>query len=225
MPTVLVTGANRGIGLEFARQYAAEGWSVIACCRSPLKAEALAGLGGDIDILPLDVTDEAQIRNLATALKGRPIDLLINNAGLYGNQERFGTTDTANWQNLFQVNCIAPVHLIERLLSNLSAGKQAKAISISTGMASIGDGPAGGSYAYRTSKAALNMAMANAAADLRSKLILAVLSPGWVQTDMGGTHAPVKVADSVAGMRRVIAGLTAAESGGFFNYDGRSLPW
>jgi len=223
--TVLVTGANRGIGLEFARQYAADGWTVIACCRKPQLADALRGLVGEVDVLPLDLQEETQIRSLATTLKGRSIDLLINNAGLYGNQEHFGTTDTANWLNLFQVNCIAPLHLIERLLPNLTAAKQPKAISISTGMASIGDGPAGGSYAYRTSKTALNMAMANAAADLRGKLILAVLSPGWVQTDMGGAHAPVKVQDSVAGMRKVIAGLAATDSGKFFNYDGRVLPW
>lgn len=225
MPTVLVTGANRGIGLEFARQYAADGWQVIACCREPSTATDLRSLAGPIEIEQLDVADDAAIDRLAAKLAGRGIDLLINNAGIYGQGDDLDTTKTAEWLTLFHVNCIGPLHILRALLPNLAAGIQRKVVSISTGMASIGDGPGGGSYAYRTSKAALNMAMANAATDLRGKLIIAVLSPGWVQTDMGGAQASLKVRDSVIGLRRVIGGLKPADTGGYFKYDGSALPW
>src|SRR6185369_4436776 len=187
--TVLITGANRGIGLEFARQYAAEGWSVIACCRQPEAADALHQLGVAVEAQRLDVTQDDDIRALAERLAGRPIDVLINNAGIFPQREAFGETDTATWLHTLHSNCIGPVHVLKALLPNLQAGKQRKTIAITSGLGSIGSQLAGGNYAYRTSKAALNMAMANAAAELRGQLIVAVVSPGWVQTDMGGEHA------------------------------------
>ncbi len=225
MPTILITGTNRGIGLELTRQYAAEGWHVIACCRNPDAAAELQKIDGNVERHALDVTDDAAIKRLAHDLAGRPIDILLNNAGAIGERENFGQTGTADWLRLFHINCIAPFHMLEAFQAHLAAGMQKKAVSISTRMASMGDNPSGGSYGYRTSKAALNMAMVTAAADLRGRLILAVIHPGWVQTDMGGTSAPVKVRDSVAGIRRVIAGLKPADSGHFFNYDGSSIPW
>lgn len=225
MPTVLITGANRGIGLELVRQYAADGWQVIACCREPDHAVELRGIAGTVDVQRLDVTDDGQIAHLAEALTGRPIDVLINNAGIFPEREAFGATDTQSWLRVFHVNCIAPFHVLEALLPNLTSGTQRKAISITSGLGSIGNNPTGGNYSYRTSKVALNMAMANAAAELRGKLIIAVLSPGWVQTDMGGGGAPVKVRDSVAGLRRIIGGLKPADTGTFVNYDGSTLPW
>ncbi len=225
MPTVLITGANRGIGLELVRQYAGDGWQVIACCREPDQATELRSLVGKIDIQPLDVTNEAQLQQLALSLTGRPIDVLVNNAGIFPEREALGATDTQTWLQVFHVNCIAPIHILEALLPNLASGTQRKVISISSGLGSIGSDPTGGNYAYRTSKAALNMAMANAAAEMRGKLIIAVLSPGWVQTDMGGGNAPVKVSDSTAGLRRIIGGLKPADTGTFFNYDGSTLPW
>lgn len=225
MPTILITGANRGIGLELVRQYAAEGWEVLACCRNPESAAALKQIGGAVDIYKLDVTQDADIRRLAGQLAGEPIDVLLNNAGATDKNDAFGATNTETWLRLFHLNCIAPLHLLEALLDNLAAGTQKKAVSISTRMASIGDGPNGNYYAYRSSKAALNMAMVNAAADLHGRIIVAVLHPGWVQTDMGGKQAPLPPRESVAGIRRVIAGLKPADSGRFFNYDGSSIPW
>jgi NAD(P)-dependent dehydrogenase (short-subunit alcohol dehydrogenase family) len=225
MPTVLITGANRGIGLELARQYVSDGWQVIGCCRVPEDASALRELGGKVELQKLDVADDGQIRDLAATLGGRPIDVLINNAGIFPARENLGATDTETWLHVLQVNCIAPIHLLEALLPNLTSSAQRKVISITSGLGSIGSGPTGGNYAYRTAKAALNMAMANAAAELRGKLIVVVISPGWVQTDMGGGNAPVKVSDSAAGLRRVIGGLKPADTGSFFNYDGSTIPW
>lgn len=225
MPSILITGTNRGIGLELTRQYAAEGWRVIACCRHPDTATELQKIAGTVERLALDVTDDAAIKRLARDLAGRPVDVLLNNAGAIGDRETFGQTDTDGWLRLFHINCIAPLHMLEAFQDHLAAGEQKKAVSISTRMASMGDNPSGGNYGYRTSKAALNMAMVTAAADLRGRLTLAVIHPGWVQTDMGGPAAPVKVEDSAAGIRRIIARLTPAESGRFFNYDGSTIPW
>ena len=225
MPTILITGTNRGIGLELVRQYAADGWHVIACCRNPDAATELKQVQGTIDIHALDVTDDADIKRLAGQLAGKPIDVLLNNAGITVKDDAFGSTNTEAWLRLFHVNCIAPLHLVEALLDNLSAGAQKKAISITSRMGSMGENPEGNYYAYRSSKAALNMAMVNAAADLRGRLVLAMIHPGWVQTDMGGKQAPLQPRESVAGIRRVIAGLKPVDSGKFFNYDGSSIPW
>lgn len=223
--TVLITGANRGIGLEFARQYAAAGWSVIACCRQPEAANELHQLGAAVELQRLDVTDDDEIRGLAARLAGRAIDVLINNAGVFPQREALGETATESWLGVLHSNCIGPVHVLEALLPNLHAGQHRKTIAITSGLGSIGGGLGGGNYAYRTSKAALNMAMANAAAELRGRLIVAVISPGWVQTDMGGNQAPLPVQESVHGIRRVIDGLKPADSGSLFNYDGNLLPW
>ncbi|MDY0885859.1 SDR family oxidoreductase [Dongia soli] len=225
MPTILITGTNRGIGLELVRQYAADGWQVIACCRNPDTASELKQVQGIVDIHALDVTSDADITRLAGELAGKPIDVLLNNAGITAKNDSFGSTDTETWLRVFHVNCIAPLHLVEALVDNLAAGTQKKAISISTRMGSMGESPSGSYYAYRSSKAALNMAMVNAAADLRGRLILAMIHPGWVQTDMGGTQAPLRPQESVAGIRRVIAGLKPVDSGQFFNHDGSSIPW
>src|SRR5262245_16944926 len=224
--TVLITGSNRGIGLELARQYATDGWRVIACCRAPAKAPELKRLNGKVEIHPLEVTSRESIDALAKALKGTPVDVLINNAGLHGDRTPFGATDPELWKRILEVNVIAPVQVTAALLDNISASAQRKVIAISSKVGSIGDGPTGGSYAYRTSKTALNMAMANAAHELRAHGITIVLiHPGWVQTDMGGPSAPVWIDQSVAGIRRVIDKATQAETGHFYDYAGRQLPW
>ncbi|TDQ83821.1 short-subunit dehydrogenase [Dongia mobilis] len=226
MPTILITGANRGIGLELAKRYAAAGWVVIACCRKPKEARALAAIRGEVEIRTLDVAKPASIARLKAALGKRPIDLLLNNAGVYGQRGGFGRTDPKDFLATIQVNSLAPLLLAEALLPNLMKGGMKKIASITSKMGSIGDGPGGGGYAYRASKTALNMVMANAAAELKGKGIsVVVLHPGWVQTDMGGRNAPVKVGDSAAGIMRVIDGLTPAQSGRFFNYDGSTIPW
>ena len=226
MPTILITGASRGIGLELTKRYAADGWQVIACCRKPKEAKALNAVKGEIELRTLDVSKPASIAKLKAALGSRPIDVVLNNAGIYGQRSGFGKTDPKDFMATFQVNTLAPLLVAEALLPNLVKGKLKKIASITSKMGSIADNPGGGSYAYRASKTALNMVMVNAATELRSKGIATVLlHPGWVQTDMGGRNASVKVGDSAAGIMKVIAGASLETSGRFYNYDGAALPW
>ena len=226
MPTVIITGANRGIGLELARQYSADGWTVIATAREPAKATALAALPG-VELCELAVDDESAITAFAAALAGRHIDLLINNAGIMGPdlpaQSRDGI-DGAGWLLTLQVNALAPILLALAVKPLLVPG--AKIATISSHLGSITENESGGMYAYRASKAAVNMGNRSLAADLRDAGITClVLHPGWVQTDMGGAKAPVTVPDSAAGLRRIIAGATLADSGCFIGFDGRRIPW
>lgn len=222
--TVLVTGANRGLGLEFARQYAADGWRVIACCRNPKDAPELKKIKAEVHAL--DVASADSIQHLAKALHGTPIDVLINNAGMHGDRRMFGETDVALWQQIFAVNTIAPVQILAALLENVAASHHKKVLNISSKVGSIGDGPSGGSYAYRSSKTALNMAMVNAAHELKNRGITILLAhPGWVQTDMGGPTAPVSIEQSITGLRRIVDKATQAETGHFYDYTGKQLPW
>jgi NAD(P)-dependent dehydrogenase (short-subunit alcohol dehydrogenase family) len=222
--TVLITGANRGLGLEFARQYAADGWRVIACCRNPKDAPELKKIKAEVQAL--DVTSQESIQHLAKALHGTPIDVLINNAGLHGDLRMFGETDVALWQQIFAVNSIAPVQILAALLENVAASHHKKVLNISSKVGSIGDGPSGGSYAYRSSKTALNMAMANAAHELKNRgITILLVHPGWVQTDMGGPTAPVSIEQSITGLRRIVDKATLAETGHFYDYTGKQLPW
>jgi NAD(P)-dependent dehydrogenase (short-subunit alcohol dehydrogenase family) len=224
--TVLVTGANRGLGLEFARQYAADGWRVIACCRSPDQAPELKKLGRKIEVRALDVTSQDSIQHMAQALSGAPVDVLINNAGLHGDHTPFGATDVSLWKKILAVNTIAPIQVLTALIDNVAASPQRKVVNITSKVGSIGDGPSGGSYAYRSSKTALNMAMANAAHELKARgITILLIHPGWVQTDMGGPSAPVAIEQSIAGIRRVIDKATIAETGHFYDYTGKQLPW
>lgn len=227
--TVLVTGANRGIGLEFAAQYAEDGWRVIASCRQPEQASELARLAtdGNVKIVQLDVTDGASVSALAAELKGSPLELLINNAGVYGPKGRgLGELDGAAWLEVFATNSIAPLQITGALLANLKAAKRPRVVGISSRMGSIGDNSSGGAYIYRSSKAALNAALASAAIDLREAgIAVGILHPGWVETDMGGSNALIDTATSVAGLRKVIDKLDLKNSGRFFSYDGSSIPW
>jgi NAD(P)-dependent dehydrogenase (short-subunit alcohol dehydrogenase family) len=226
MPTILITGANRGIGLELAKQYAGDGWSVIATARDPKKADGLNALKGDIRIEALEVTDEKQVQALAKKLKGTAIDVLLNNAGMLSGYEPLGETDTESWLQTLHVNTIAPLKLTEALVEHVAGSKQKKIASITSGMGSMGGHASTGAYAYRSSKAALNMVMVTAANELRSRGIsVAVISPGWVKTDMGGPGATLNVKDSAAGIRKVIDKLNVGISGQFFNYSGENLLW
>jgi len=226
MPNVLITGANRGIGLELAKQYAGDGWSVIATARDPKNADGLNALKGDIRIEALEVTDEKQIAALAKALKGTAIDVLLNNAGMLTGYESLGETDTKSWLQTLHVNTIAPLKLTEALVEHVAASQQKKVASITSGMGSMGGHASSGAYAYRSSKAALNMVMVTAANELRPRGIsVAVISPGWVKTDMGGANASLDVKTSAAGIRQVIDKLNVGISGQFFNYSGENLPW
>ena len=217
MPTVLITGANRGIGLEFARTFAADGWTVHACCRQPDKAAALKALAGDVAVHRLDVTDGLQVAGLARELADRPIDLLLNNAGIYGPRTGFGETDYDEWAPVFRVNTMAPLRMAERFVAQVARSERRLIANVSSKMGSIGDNSRGGNYIYRSSKAALNMVVKSLSADLAGRGIAVVaFHPGWVQTDMGGPEAAITVAESVAGMRAVIERLGPADNGKFF---------
>jgi NAD(P)-dependent dehydrogenase (short-subunit alcohol dehydrogenase family) len=226
MPTVLITGANRGIGLEFARQYNEAGYRVHAACRTPGRADALASLGERVTLHALDVTDHAGIEALAAGLEGEAIDILINNAGIYGEAQEFGKIDYAAWEAVMRVNTLAPLKMAECFLPQLVAGKMKIIASITSRMGSIADNDAGGVYIYRSSKAALNAAAKSLAVDLAPQAItVIVLHPGWVKTDMGGPSALIDAETSVSGMRAVIAGAGPKATGRFFNYDGTIVPW
>ena len=226
MPTVLITGANRGIGLEFARVFAADGWNVHACCRQPEKAAKLKALAGEVSVHRLDVTNGLQVAGLARELAEEPIDLLLNNAGIYGPRTGFAQTDYDEWAPVFQVNVMAPLRMAERFVRQVAGSERKLIANISSKMGSIGDNARGGSYIYRSSKAALNMVVKSLSIDLAGRGIAVVaFHPGWVQTDMGGPEASLTVAESVAGMRAVIEHLGPADNGKFFNYDGSEIPW
>ncbi len=231
MATVLVTGANRGLGLEFCRQYAGAGWAVLAGCRQPSQAGDLSKLAGQfrsIEICALDVADFAQIDALASQMSGRAIDVLISNAGIYGDKpgRGFGQLDYQAWSQNFLVNSQAPVKMAEAFLPQVQSGEKKLLVAISSLMGSIADNNSGGSLLYRTSKAALNAAMKTLAIDLGKYSVgVLTLHPGWVKTDMGGSNALIDVTESVAGMRAVIDGFTLPQSGCFVNYTGKTMPW
>jgi NAD(P)-dependent dehydrogenase (short-subunit alcohol dehydrogenase family) len=226
MPTVLITGANRGIGLEFARQYSEAGYRVHGACRTPGSADALASLGERVTLHALDVTDHAGIEALAAELKGEAIDIVINNAGIYGEAQEFGKIDYAAWERVMRVNTLAPLKMAECFLPHLVAGKMKIIASITSRMGSIADNDAGGVYIYRSSKAALNAAAKSLAVDLAPRAItVIVFHPGWVKTDMGGPSALIDAETSVSGMRAVIAGAGPKATGRFFAYDGTEVPW
>lgn len=228
-PTVLVTGANRGIGLEFVRQYAAHGYSVIACCRDPLNAAALNALasssGGKVSVHALDVSDFNQIERLASALEGQTIDILINNAGLYPHGS-FGAIDYADWDMAFRINSMVPMKMVECFVEHVASSRLRKIVTLSSKMGSIADNGSGGSYLYRTSKVAANMLMKSLAIDLKPRgIAAATLHPGWVKTEMGGPNALITTEQSVAGMRAVIDQLSTSNAGRFIAYDGQEIPW
>lgn len=231
MQTVLITGANRGLGLEFCRQYAAAGDQVIAACRQPDRAEQLQALAGQyphIQVEALDVADLKQIEALAAKLADRKIDVLINNAGVYGDQSGcgFGKLDYQAWANTLAINVMAPVKMAECFLPQLKRSSKPLIASVSSLMGSMTDNTSGGSILYRSSKAGLNAALKSLSIDLRASGIgVLILHPGWVRTDMGGPNGLIDVEESVSGMRRVIDDFSLADTGRFVKYDGSALPW
>jgi len=233
MHTVLITGSNRGLGLEWAEQLAEAGWRVYATCRRPESADALnllaAAYADNLSVHRLDVTSEEQIAALATALQERPLDMLLNNAGAYFEKyldEHLGNVDYGHWQETFRVNTLGPVRMSEAFAGHLAQSELKRVVTISSHMGSISDIEAAGDYAYRSSKAALNAAMVGLAQELQPRGISVVLlHPGWVQTRMGGPGAPLTTYESVQGMRRVLERFRPEQSGSFFRYDGSSVPW
>ena len=222
--TVLVTGANRGLGLEFARQYSKAGWHVIGTARRPESATELKGLGSRV--LQLDVTDAASVARLAATLEGVPIDLLINNAGIFPMATTVPEIDFEDITRTLAVNTIGPMRVIQALLPNLRLGAGKTIVNITSNLGSIENNTSGRFYGYRESKAALNMFTRSLAAELRDEgFICIVMNPGWVQTDMGGPQAPLKAPESIKGIRSVISNLTPEDSGTYWGYDGKQLPW
>ena len=228
--TVLITGSNRGIGLELARQYATQGWRVLACCRHPDQATALNRLGDkfpNITLHTLDVTRKDQVQKLAADLHDCPIDILFNNAGIYGPDDAaFGNTDEARWLECLRTNVIAPMKMMEAFMTHVAASKHKLIAAMSSKMGSMADNGSGGSYIYRSSKAALNAVMKSAAIDLAPRRVkVAILHPGWVQSDMGGPGAEISAAESVGRMREILGTITPENSGTFFDIDGTTIPW
>lgn len=228
---VLVTGASRGIGLEFVRYGMQQGWRVFACCRHPQQADALLNMAklanGRVTVHIVDLDELATIQALAYELRNDAIDLLISNAGIYGSSNmRFGNVDTESWQQAFKVNCIAPMKLVEVLIENLRMGQGRTVACLSSRMGSMADNSSGGSYIYRSSKAALNSVVKSLSVDLRDQEIKVVaLHPGWVKTDMGGPNAQITTAESVAAMMQSLEKLEIQDSGRFIDIDGSDVPW
>lgn len=225
MPTVLITGANRGIGLEFARQYAADGWNVIATSRDAGKAGDLKAISG-VQVEQLEVTDDASVAALANKLKDVKIDVLLNNAGISGPRGfAIGEWDFKAWEEVLSVNAVAPLRVTQAFLPHVRASEKKQVVFISTRMASITLN-GGGSAFYRSSKTALNMAVSCLALEVKDRgITCTVMHPGWVKTDMGGAGADITTSESVSGLRKVISGLDIAKTGRFFNYDGAEFPW
>ncbi len=221
--TYLVTGANRGLGLEFARQLSARGDRVLGTAREPESATELKQCAERV--LALDVTDPASVEALGEAMASESLDVLINNGGVFPHLHKVEELDFDAMLDAYAVNSVGPMRLIKMLLGCVRRADGGKIVNISTQMASLA-GANGGSYAYRSSKAALNMLTRTLALELKDEGIPCLaLHPGWVQTRMGGEQAPLQPEESIAGMLRVIDGLTMAQSGAFLDYKGDSVPW
>ena len=237
MQKILITGANRGLGLEFTRQYAAEGWHIIACCRSPESADelnTLAAGNSNIIIETLDVADFAAIDQLGVKYKDTPIDILLNNAGIIGpipideniTRQHFGQMEYDIWEDVMRVNCYAPMKLTETFMGNVAASNQKKIICISSSVGSISEMNIPG-VAYASSKTALNRAMTIAARELKSKgVIVGLFCPGYVKTRMDAFgYAMVEIEESISLLRPMIEALTLEDSGSFRGHDGRIIGW
>jgi NAD(P)-dependent dehydrogenase (short-subunit alcohol dehydrogenase family) len=223
MATILITGANRGIGLELAKQYAAAGDTVIRTMRGHDKAEGTVG-----EIQPLDVTSDTSAEELAGLLKGRPIDLLINNAGVMGPEPAHQTGENMDFPGFLatlDANVLGPLRVTQALLPNLRAAKDSKVAVISSRMGQISTTQSG-FVAYRASKAAVNMVFKCLSVDLAGEgIAVAMLHPGWVRTDMGGAGADLDPSESAAGIRKVLAELDMSATGRFVTWSGAVLDW
>jgi NAD(P)-dependent dehydrogenase (short-subunit alcohol dehydrogenase family) len=229
MLNVLITGASRGIGLELTKLYAAGGDHVFASCRAPQSAEKLRELatrsGGRVRVNQMDVSDESSIKAAANAVGDRPIDILINNAGIRGgNDQSVEATDTQDWIEAFKVMTVGPFRVVQTFLKNLGAAKNPKIMTITSQIAAT-TWPTGGFYSYASTKAGVNRVMLGLARDLKDKVIVAVIHPGWVKTDMGGPNADITPQESAAGIRKVITSLSKEDSGKFYKWNGDIHPW
>lgn len=225
--TYVVTGANRGIGLELARQLKGKGHTVIGTAREPGAAAELKGFAERV--LALDIADERSVESFARELGDTPVDVLINNAGIGPNEDGIESLDLDAMERAFAVNSVGALRVTRGVLKNLRAAKTRTIVSVTSTMGSIeltGGSMGGGSYAYRASKAALNMLMRTLAGELREDgFTCFVICPGWVRTRMGGENAPLSVEESASGILRVVEGAGPAESGRFLNHRGETVPW
>jgi NAD(P)-dependent dehydrogenase (short-subunit alcohol dehydrogenase family) len=222
MPTVLVTGAGRGLGYELARQYAADGWRVIGTVRKAVPE--LNEMG--VQSLVADVTDLSEVEALGRKLKNEPIDLLFCNAGIIGKRGMaLGSFDYEDWEKVLRVNLLGAAAVIEALVENVAASERKTIAVMSSGLGSIAK-TSGMTLPYSTSKAALNLLAKGLAETLRPRgVIVVALSPGWVRTDMGGQGATLAPETSVRGLRKVLAGVKLQDSGKFLSHDGSPIPW
>lgn len=227
MPTILITGANRGLGLEFARQYAADGWRVLATCREMKRARDLKRQPGDISVREMDHLDFERVHAVAKTWKKEAIDLLLLNAGVYGPRPcTFGGMDYEAWEEVMWCNAMAPLKVAEAFVDHVARSDRRMIAAVSSKMGSMADNASGGSYIYRSSKAALNAVMKSLSVDLAPRGVsVVILHPGWVRTDMGGPSALIDAAESVTGMRRVLERQGTDLNGRFMNFDGRDIPW
>jgi NAD(P)-dependent dehydrogenase (short-subunit alcohol dehydrogenase family) len=229
-PTILITGANRGIGLALTEQFAADGWQVLACCRSPAQAASLQALGdrySSIETHALDVTNYEQMSNLSEQLKNRPIDILLSNAGIYGPKStRFGEVEAETWRQVLEVNTIAPMMLVQAFIEQVATSEQKLVAVISSKVGSIADNGSGGSYVYRSSKTAVNQVVKSLSIDLAGRDIAVIsLHPGWVKTEMGGPNAEINTTESTSGLKSILQTAGLAQTGQFLEYNGNIIPW
>lgn len=231
MTRVLITGANRGLGLEFCNHYAKQGWDVLACCRNPEKATQLTKLTAEnssVQVYEMDVLNHVDIDALAIKLADFTIDLLIANAGIYGDSRghEFGNLDYVDWIRVLETNVLGVVKVTESFLPNLKRSQKPVIAALSSQMGSIADNSSGSSILYRSSKAALNATMKSLSIDLQSAGIgVLIFHPGWVKTDMGGSRALIDTETSVTGMCQQISDFNISQTGQFVKYDGTEIPW
>ncbi|MDH5694474.1 MAG: SDR family oxidoreductase [Gammaproteobacteria bacterium] len=227
--TILISGTNRGIGLELVKYYANLGWRVHACCREPDAAKALSALadGDQVILHKLDVSDSRQIQHLARELSGEAIDILFNNAGIYGQADaEFGNVDEQQWLDCFRINAMSPLFVAEAFVNHVAASEKRLIATMSSKMGSMADNGSGGSYAYRSSKAAVNAVVKSMSIDLKPRGIKVVaLHPGWVLTDMGGPNAEITTEESVKSLARNMESVNLENTGCFLDIDGSVIGW
>ena len=228
--TWMITGANRGIGLALTMELLRRGDHVVAAARDPwggALTEVAGGQAGTLTPLELDVTSDRSVAAAKQALDGRPIDVLVNNAGVYGPRDRQSALDMdfKAWREVFEVNVYAPLRVAQAFLPNVEAGSGRKIVTISSRMGSIGSNPSG-AIAYRSSKAAVNMVMVGFGNAVRgSEVAVLLFHPGWVRTDMGGSGADIPPAESAAGLIATIDASGMRETNSFRNWKGEAIPW
>lgn len=228
--SILITGTNRGIGLEFVKHYLKNNKKVIATYRNKNSSKDLLELKNttnNLSLVELDVSIPSSINEFTSKIMDQPIDIFINNAGVFGpRNNELENFNVKEWLDVFNINTIAPLLLTHKILKNLRLGKNKKLVFISSKVGSIEENTGGGMYVYRSSKTALNQVIKSLSIDFKDEnFIAAALHPGWVQTDMGGPNALIDTKTSVKGMIKVIDSLVLMNSGRFYNYDGSSIPW